>query len=88
MDQILDILVDNAIAYAPGPIGIATGADPQTAWVSVRDRGPGIPSDERGRVSERFYRGRGAPAGGSGLGLAIAHELASKWARDRDDRGR
>ncbi len=30
-------------------------------------------------MTERFYRGRNAPAGGSGLGLAIAKELAEKW---------
>jgi two-component system OmpR family sensor kinase len=30
-------------------------------------------------VTDRFYRGRGAPTGGSGLGLAIARELAEKW---------
>jgi signal transduction histidine kinase len=30
-------------------------------------------------VTDRFYRGSGAPAGGSGLGLAIARELAEKW---------
>ena len=30
-------------------------------------------------MTERFFRGRGAPAGGSGLGLAIARELAERW---------
>jgi signal transduction histidine kinase len=45
----------------------------------VRDHGPGIPPEERARVTERFYRGTSAPAGGSGLGLAIARELAEKW---------
>jgi signal transduction histidine kinase len=47
--------------------------------VAVRDRGPGIPADERERVTERFYRGRGAPSGGSGLGLAIVTDLARRW---------
>ena len=79
VDQILDILVDNAIAYAPGSVAIATGSDDGAAWLAVRDGGPGIPPDERARVTERFYRGRGAPSGGSGLGLAIAHELAVRW---------
>jgi signal transduction histidine kinase len=31
------------------------------------------------RVTERFFRGRGATPGGSGLGLAIARELAERW---------
>ncbi|MGE5227502.1 MAG: ATP-binding protein, partial [Planctomycetaceae bacterium] len=79
IDQILDNLLDNAIAYAPGPIDVTTGLDDGRAWFAVRDHGPGIPAGERDRVVERFYRGRSAPAGGSGLGLAIARELAEKW---------
>jgi len=79
VDQILDNLLDNAIAYAPGPIEIETRADGRHVELDVRDHGPGIAQDERERVAERFFRGRGAPSGGSGLGLAIARELAEKW---------
>lgn len=79
VDQILDNLLDNAIAYAPGPIALETGGDHGAVWLSVRDHGSGIPDREQNRVVERFYRGKGAPAGGSGLGLAIARELAEKW---------
>ena len=77
--QILDNLIDNAIAYAPGPILIETGRDDSTAFLAVEDRGLGIPEEERTAVLERFSRGKGAPAGGSGLGLAIVRELAEKW---------
>ncbi len=79
VDQILDNLIDNAIAYAPGTIDVTTGLDDGRAWFAVRDHGPGIAPGEQDRVVERFYRGRSAPAGGSGLGLAIARELAEKW---------
>lgn len=79
LDQILDNLLDNAIAYAPGEIEIETGRDGAGMIVAVRDHGPGIPEAERERVTDRFYRGSGAPPGGSGLGLAIARELAEKW---------
>jgi signal transduction histidine kinase len=79
VDQILDNLIDNALAYAPGSIEIQTGRDARHATVSVRDHGPGIPMKERDYVLERFSRGRGSPPGGSGLGLAIARELAQKW---------
>jgi signal transduction histidine kinase len=75
LDQILDNLIDNALAYAPGTVDIETGR----TFVAVRDHGAGIPTDERERVTERFYRGRGAPSGGSGLGLAIVRELAERW---------
>ena len=79
IDQILDNLLDNATAYAPGPIELAVGADGDLAWIAVRDHGRGIPPEERARVTERFYRGAASPSGGSGLGLAIARELTEKW---------
>lgn len=79
LDQILDNLVDNAISYAPGEVTIESGSSDGRVFVSVQDRGPGIPKDEIARVTERFYRGRGSPSGGSGLGLAIARQLAEKW---------
>ena len=79
VDQVLDVLIDNALTYAPGPIEVSATAHGDRAGISVADRGPGIPSDEASRVTERFYRGHGAPTGGSGLGLAIARELAERW---------
>ena len=54
-------------------VGVETGA----AVVRVRDTGPGIPADERDRVFERFWRGRGAAGiAGSGIGLAVVAALA------------
>lgn len=79
LDQILDNLLHNAISYAPGPIVVETGQAEGRVWVAVEDRGPGIPPEERGRVTERFYRGKGVGLAGSGLGLAIVKELAEKW---------
>lgn len=79
LDQVLDNLIDNAVSYAPGPIVVEAGHANGRAFVAVQDRGPGIAPEERARVTERFYRGVGAPAGGSGLGLAIVRELAEKW---------
>ena len=79
VDQVLDVLIDNALTHAAGPVEVSAGANGERATVSVADRGPGIPADEAARVTERFFRGRGAPAGGSGLGLAIARELAERW---------
>ena len=79
VDQILDVLIDNALTHAPGRVEVSTSANGERASISIGDRGPGIPPDEATRVTERFFRGRGAPAGGSGLGLAIARELAERW---------
>jgi signal transduction histidine kinase len=79
LDQVLDNLIDNAVSYAPGAIRIEAGSTDRRVYVAVADTGPGIPKDEQAKVTERFYRGVGAPAGGSGLGLAIARQLTEKW---------
>ena len=74
--QILDTLLDNAVAYAPGPIEVSTGTRNGDVWIAVRDHGPGMSAEVRVRATERFYRAPGAPPGGTGLGLAIVRELA------------
>jgi signal transduction histidine kinase len=79
LDQVLDVLIDNALMHAPGRVEVSSTANGEQATLSVSDHGPGIPPDEQAKVTERFFRGRGAPAGGSGLGLAIARELAERW---------
>jgi two-component system, OmpR family, sensor kinase len=79
LDQVLDVVLDNAIAYAPGPIEIRTGRSDSRVTLTIQDHGAGIDHEDLPRVTERFYRGRGAPPGGSGLGLAIAKELVEKW---------
>ena len=75
--QVLDNLIDNAIKYSGTGrmIEVGTAADADTAFVSIRDRGIGIPDDEKVHVFEKFYRGRNAGAPGSGLGLAIARRV-------------
>jgi signal transduction histidine kinase len=79
VDQVLDVLLDNAITHAPGAIEVETGAQDGRVFFSVRDHGPGIPTEEHPRVTERFYRGKGVTGSGSGLGLAIARELTETW---------
>ena len=79
VDQVLDVVLDNALSYAPGPIDLRTDAAGNQATLRITDHGPGIAPDDLPRVTERFYRGRGGAAGGSGLGLAIAKELVERW---------
>lgn len=76
--QALSNIVDNAIKYAAGH-GEAPGVVVSLRLVngaptlSIEDNGPGIPSIERERVTERFVRlekSRTQP--GSGLGLSLA----------------
>jgi signal transduction histidine kinase len=72
-------LLDNARRHAGGAgvearvEGVGAGAR-----LTVADRGPGVPSAERERIFEPFYRPPGAPETGAGygLGLALVRQIA------------
>ena len=73
-------VVDNAFKYAPGsPVRIEANAADGSVEVAVTDEGPGIHSDDREAIFDRFYRGatRGEVEG-SGLGLAIAKRAVER----------
>ncbi|PSC03370.1 hypothetical protein SLNSH_19050 [Alsobacter soli] len=77
--EMLRNLVENALLHAPeGPVEVvAEAAGPGRVALRVRDRGPGIPDEEKELVLQRFRRGRSAREGtGSGLGLAIVEQVA------------
>ena len=79
LTQVLVNLVGNALGHsdADGTVTIVAGSDQETSWVAVSDTGRGIPSEEIGRIFERFYRVPGASTpGGRGIGLTIARSLA------------
>jgi len=78
--EMLANLVDNALAYTPadGRVTVRCGVTADTpahSYVEVEDDGPGIPADQRARVTERFYRAPGSSGDGCGLGLAIVDEI-------------
>lgn len=75
-------LVDNACRHAGSRVVVtaAPGSDGDAVLV-VDDDGPGIPSDRREQIFERFSRldeSRGRRAGGSGLGLALVKAIADR----------
>jgi PAS domain S-box-containing protein len=81
--QVLVNLVDNAIKYSPdgGEVEIRLDSENGECLIEVADEGLGIPSSERERIFEKFYRldpqqTRGV--GGSGLGLYICRELVER----------
>ena len=76
--QIGRVLVENALVHTPPGtvVRVSSAHEGGRASLTVADDGPGIPSDSRRQVFERFHRLEGTKASGSGLGLAIARELA------------
>lgn len=78
--RIVRILLDNALRVAPPHsmirIAVASGQRPS---IEVSDEGPGVRTQERELIFERFQRGSGrSDEGGFGLGLAIGSELAER----------
>ena len=78
--RVLVNLIENAVKYSPqgSLIEVSVRRDGNSLVVSVSDRGPGVPTSERSRIFEPFYRAPGVPSDtrGAGLGLAIARGLA------------
>jgi signal transduction histidine kinase len=71
-------VLDNALKFAPprSRIDLAVIDGPEGPIVRVRDRGPGIPPEERQQVLKRFYRGdKSRTLPGSGLGLGVVNAV-------------
>nr|WP_239477716.1 ATP-binding protein [Sutterella massiliensis] len=76
---ILRNLLENAARYTPEGGAIRLRCELGRKRITVRDTGPGIASEERGRVFDPFYRVLGTGVTGTGLGLAIVKTLAEKY---------
>jgi signal transduction histidine kinase len=76
MGRALANLVTNAIKFSPAGTAIRVVAEEHEgqALISVRDQGPGIPSDLLHHLFERGRAGQG-PGSGHGLGLSIVRRL-------------
>ena len=77
IEQVLVILIDNAMRYTPpgGAIEIAA-SDGDVIVVSVSDTGCGIAPEELPHLFERFYKvDKSRKDGGTGLGLSIAKQI-------------
>lgn len=73
-------LVHNAEEHANQHITIGVATEGETVLLSVGDDGPGIPTEQRHTVFERFVRldtARTRDTGGTGLGLAIVSEVVA-----------
>lgn len=80
-NSIITNLLDNALLYsAPDKaVSIELLQDNDTALLTVKDRGIGIPPSERERIFEKFYRLNSSGGyKGTGLGLYLTAYLVNK----------
>lgn len=91
IEQVLSILIDNAISYTPdgGKISLSLKTTEHNCCFSVADTGPGIPDAQKELIFERFYRSDTSHTSKDhfGLGLCIAREIIRKhkgslWVED------
>jgi len=79
LEQVLLNLLENAARYAGRTASISIAARERAGLLSVQvaDDGPGILESERGKVFEKFYRGKHSNKsdGGAGLGLTICRAI-------------
>jgi signal transduction histidine kinase len=80
VERILVNLLSNAAKYTPPEtsVEVAVSRMPTNAVLTVIDKGPGIPVEERERIFDRFYRVDNPAARstrGVGIGLALVLEL-------------
>ena len=76
--QLITNLIDNALKYTPvgGNVHLAVSEDISAIVVSVSDSGCGIPDDQHGLVTRRFYRiDKSRQHPGSGLGLSLVQAV-------------
>jgi len=99
IEHVLSNLIGNAIKYSPkgGPIEITLWEemDAQEARLSVRDRGIGIPEEDKARIFGHFVRASNADTykiSGTGFGLYLCRELVVRhngriWFESKEGQG-
>ncbi|HEV8692868.1 MAG TPA: sensor histidine kinase KdpD [Lysobacter sp.] len=75
IEQALFNVIENAAKFSPKGEAIAIdarGIEDGQLRIDVRDRGPGIPEDERKRIFDMFFSVERGDRGGQGTGLGLA----------------
>lgn len=77
--QVVANLLENALKHAASVVHASVAIEGAALVVRVDDDGPGVPAEERERIFDRLYTGRGTPSRkiGTGIGLAVVRELTS-----------
>ena len=76
IEQVLVILIDNALRYAKSTIRLRADDNDHEVLIAVWDDGIGIQKENLPRLFERFYKvDSSRKDGGTGLGLSIAKKI-------------
>lgn len=77
--QVFCNLLDNAAKHGGSGhrIDVSVEVQENSAYLRIRDYGPGIPEAELPFVKNRFYKGS-SKARGSGIGLAVCEEIITR----------
>ena len=81
MSLVIKNILDNSYKYANTAIDTSFLLTDDYLQMKISDHGPGVPPDEIGLITNRFYRGRkwiDSVEDGSGLGLYVAKTLMEK----------
>ena len=82
LEQALQNLAANALRHTPdgGRISLTAERAGSEVVLSVRDNGPGIPTEHLPHIFDRFYKADASrtAAGGSGLGLSIVKAIIER----------
>jgi signal transduction histidine kinase len=78
IEQVVGNLVANTLRHAPGaPVEVRATRHGGVARIEVRDRGPGIASEQLDNLFQRFAPHGPRPGGGLGIGLWIVREIVT-----------
>ncbi len=96
LEHVVVNLLDNASKYSPPgtELTIAAEQNGPEIFISVEDRGCGIPLQDLARIFDKFYRApqQAVQAAGTGLGLSICKSIIEAhqgriWAKNNPGRG-
>ncbi|MEX0658803.1 MAG: ATP-binding protein [Egibacteraceae bacterium] len=80
IDQVVTNLVENALKYSDGPVGVLGEVHDDEVLVTVTDKGQGISGEHLEAIFTKFFRRSGERRSGTGLGLYITKGIVNAHA--------